>query len=272
MHDCTDARPHRIALLRFVGIAFGISTQAIFLITVCSLFLFLRNGASAHAKNWVTIDGLLAIQFAVVHSVLLLPRIRLFITKLLPAQLYGCLFCLATCLQLLLMFACWKSSPIIVWDLTGWSQLAVCTGFYASWATLFYGLKLVGLGYQSGWTQWLHWLRHEPLPRREFVARSIYRWMRHPVYMSFLGLIWFTPRMTADHAILTAIWTVYVFVGSYLKDQRLTIYLGETYRQYARGVTGYPGLFFGPLGKWHRSASIQSSDEMAAAPTLSEAA
>ena len=31
MHDCRDARPHRIALLlRFVGIAFGITTQAHF--------------------------------------------------------------------------------------------------------------------------------------------------------------------------------------------------------------------------------------------------
>ena len=52
--------------------------------------------------------------------------------------------------------------------------------------------------------------------------------------MSFLGLIWFTPRMTADHALLTAIWSVYIFVGSYLKDLRLEFYLGDTYREYAQ--------------------------------------
>ena len=78
--------------------------------------------------------------------------------------------------------------------------------------------------------------------------------------------------MTADHAVLTAIWTVYVFVGSHLKDQRLTIYLGDTYRQYARRVTGYPGLFFGPLGKWDRSVADQPRDKVATASALSEAA
>jgi hypothetical protein len=70
------------------------------------------------------------------------------------------------------------------------------------------------------------------------------------VYLSFLGLIWFTPRMTLDHALLTAIWTAYVFVGSVLKDRRLEFYLQDEYRQYAARVPGYPGMFLGPLARW----------------------
>ena len=44
-----------------------------------------------------------------------------------------------------------------------------------------------------------------------FEPRGAYLWMRHPVYLSFLGLIWFTPYMTIDRAVLTALWTVYIF-------------------------------------------------------------
>ena len=73
--------------------------------------------------------------------------------------------------------------------------------------------------------------------------------MRHPAYLSFLGLIWFTPVMTTDRSILTAVWTVYVFVGSYLKNRRLVSYLGEPYRRYMAEVPGYPGMFLGPLGR-----------------------
>jgi protein-S-isoprenylcysteine O-methyltransferase Ste14 len=73
--------------------------------------------------------------------------------------------------------------------------------------------------------------------------------MRHPVYLSFLGLIWFVPTVTLDRALLIAVWTVYVFVGSYLKDRRLQHYLGPTYREYQARVPGYPGMIAGPLAR-----------------------
>jgi protein-S-isoprenylcysteine O-methyltransferase Ste14 len=165
------------------------------------------------------------------------------------------LFSAITCIGLLLLIGYWQSSPIVIWNAAGWRRIAVSAGFYASWLTLFYSLKLTGFGYQTGWTQWVYWLRRQSLPRRELVERGIYRWLRHPGYLSFLGLIWFTPRMTADHAVLTAVWTVYIFVGSYLKDQRLAFYLGDNYCRYAGRVPGYPGMFFGTLGKWGGSDS-----------------
>jgi len=57
--------------------------------------------------------------------------------------------------------------------------------------------------------------------------------------MSFLGLVWFTPDMTIDRVVLVGIWTVYIFLGSYLKDLRLIHYLGDTYRKYQSQVPAY---------------------------------
>ncbi len=57
--------------------------------------------------------------------------------------------------------------------------------------------------------------------------------------------------MTLDHAVLTAVWTAYIFYGSTLKDRRLVHYLGNTYREYARRVPGYPLVMVGPLGRWN---------------------
>ncbi len=105
------------------------------------------------------------------------------------------------------------------------------------------------LGYQTGWTPFVYWVRKQPLPRREFVTRGAYRWLRHPVYLSFLGLIWFTPHMTLDHVILTALWTIYIFLGSYFKDRRLAQMIGADYLEYQSRVPGYPLFFWGPLGK-----------------------
>ncbi len=43
--------------------------------------------------------------------------------------------------------------------------------------------------------------------------------------------------------------TVYVAVGSWLKDRRLAFYLGDAYRTYQERVPGYPLVGFGPLGR-----------------------
>jgi len=257
---------------RAAGTAFGVITQIGFIATVPYLFLFLRDGSSNYAAHWISVDCALAAQFAALHSFLLLPSVRKAISGLLPAQLYGCLFAMSTCVTLWLTFAFWRASPLVVWDSAGWRRLLLQICFYLSWAGLFLSLRISGFGYQTGWTQWLYWLRHEPLPRRAFVERGAYRLMRHPAYLSFLGLIWFTPRMTADHAVLTAVWTIYVFVGSCLKDQRLLFYLGDTYREYARRVPGFPGMLVGPLAKWRAARMPPSAPEPALPNALNQAA
>lgn len=231
----------------------GWSTHALFGVTVYYLFLFLRGpthppALDAADHRSAAIDLLLALQFAVPHSLLLLPGVRKRLTAYVPSPMYGVFFCLCTCASLLLLMALWRPSGTLIWNLQGAARAAVQGAFYASWAALFYSLHLTGLGFQTGWTPWRAWLRGRTAPR-EFHPRSVYRLFRHPVYFSFLGLIWFTPVMTLDRAVLTGVWTAYIFFGSWLKDRRLEFYLGEPYREYAARVPGYPGIVFGPLGR-----------------------
>ena len=234
---------------RLAGFTFGLGVQALFVVTVVYLYSYLRWGVTASGEHWIWTDLLLALQFAIPHSVLLRPRFRSLFKRWFPGELHGAFFCLCTCLSLLLLFGCWKSSPRVLWELDGWAA-AVMTGcFHLSWAVLLYSINLTGLGYQTGLTQWRQWYLGQTAGRREFQARSLYRCLRHPVYLSFLGLIWFTPVMTFDHAMLTGVWTLYIFAGSILKDQRLLYYLGNSYADYMSQVAGYPGMLFGPLGR-----------------------
>jgi hypothetical protein len=78
--------------------------------------------------------------------------------------------------------------------------------------------------------------------------------------------------MTADHAVLTTIWTAYIFVGSYLKDRRLLYYAGDAYRNYAQHVPGYPGMPFGPLGKWPVEEPTLTLIQLPALPTMARKA
>jgi len=238
----------------------GVGTQATFLVTVWYLFWFLYGQTVRHATDSLWIDLWLAVQFCIPHSGLLLPAVRSRLERVIPSPFYGSFYCLVTCASLLGMFALWNRSPVVVWQFTGVAATFVRVAFFASWAGLFYSLSLTGLGYQTGWTTWWNWLRRRPAPRREFHPRSLYRLLRHPVYLSFWGLIVFTPTVTLDRFLLILVWTIYIAIGSTLKDRRLEFYLGDTYRAYAARVAGYPGLVVGPLARW--STPVKSGESL----------
>jgi len=218
---------------RIAGVVFGVATQALFLWTVVFLFLFLRS-----------------VLFAVPHSILLAPPTSKYLRQWIPAGLLGCVHCMVSCVTLLLMFRFWGKSTVEVWHATGWAETAMLVGFYGSWVALLYSLYWTGFGYQTGLTQWWYWFRKSPPPQRAFVTTGAFRYMRHPVYMSFLGLIWFTPVMTLDHAILTGVWTLYIYAGSYFKDRRLLRFIGEPYLEYGRRISGFPIIGFGSLRRF----------------------
>ena len=60
---------------RLLGIIFGVLTHLLFAVTVWQLFWFLQ-GSAHHQRGGLSIDLLLAAQFAVIHSLLLTPEAR----------------------------------------------------------------------------------------------------------------------------------------------------------------------------------------------------
>lgn len=260
---------------RLLGIGFGVLTQALFLATLLPLYRFLHNDFAAAPEGSLWIDAALALGFAIPHSILLYPPTRKLITRRLPSELYGCLFCLATCASLWLQFSLWRGSQSVVWSWPERLQPAIRAAFLCSWGLTFYTLWLTGLEYQTGLGPWWHWVRGRAVPRRQFHPRGAYRLMRHPVYLSFLGLVWFTPVVTADRALLIGVWTAYVFVGSYLKDRRLGHALGEPYVRYLSEVPAYPFLAWKPKPNGmldFASAPGATGDQRSAAQTPAKAA
>lgn len=234
---------------RILGITIGILIHAVFAVMVWDLYWFLKGGLVAGSPAVLWIDFLLALQFVVVHSLLLYPAVRERLSEWISPAFYGLFFCVSTIIGLWLAMIFWQPSSVVWWKFTGAARVSIDACWFGSWALLFYSFFLNGIGYQTGFTPWWYWIRGRPIPPRPFNPQGVFRIMRHPAYLSFLGLVWFTPVMTTDRAILTAVWTVYVFVGSYLKDHRLAGYLGEPYRRYMADVPGYPGIFLGPLGR-----------------------
>ena len=80
-----------------------------------------RRSRGQHGSLWI--DALLVAQFAIPHSVLLLPAIRQRLTRIDPSAFYGCFYCMVTCASLLTMFAAWQPQSTVIWETSGTSDI-----------------------------------------------------------------------------------------------------------------------------------------------------
>ena len=66
------------------------------------------------------------------------------------------------------------------------------------------------------------------------VGSGAFRFTRHPGNLGALGFFLLLPRMTANRAVLTALVTLYVVLGSMHEEQRLKAAYGAAYERYRR--------------------------------------
>jgi protein-S-isoprenylcysteine O-methyltransferase Ste14 len=64
------------------------------------------------------------------------------------------------------------------------------------------------------------------------VTEGLYRWVRHPLYTAGLLFIWLTPIMTFNLMVLGLALTIYILVGAYFEERKLSREYGAQYAQY----------------------------------------
>ncbi len=68
------------------------------------------------------------------------------------------------------------------------------------------------------------------------VTDGLYHFVRHPLYSAGLLFIWLTPVMTVNMLILFASLTIYIVVGAFYEERKLSREFGQEYIDY-RSVT-----------------------------------
>ncbi len=97
-------------------------------------------------------------------------------------------------------------------------------------------MLLIGL-YQTGITSFIG-LRQAFLPEERRTARlvtgGLYRYIRHPLYLAGLIIIWLTPVLTWNLLAMILGLTAYIFIGIHFEERKLLLDFGEAYATYRR--------------------------------------
>ncbi len=179
--------------------------------------------------------GLLGL-FAVQHSGMARPAFKRWLTKFIPEPAERSTYVLAStvCLALLMYF--WAPLGGVVWNVTtSWATWTLTGLYVASWGFLLYSTFLLDHFDLFGLRQVFFALRDKAMPALAFKTPVLYRIIRHPIYVGWLGIMWFTPTMTVTHLVFAAVSSLYILVGIKLEERDLEAAHPE-YAQYKEKV------------------------------------
>jgi protein-S-isoprenylcysteine O-methyltransferase Ste14 len=222
---------------RFLLRAFGIVAYAVSIATLVTFIGFVSgvavpksvdDGAAVGAPAAIAADLLLVAFFGVIHSVMARASWKRVWTRYVPPAGERSLYVLIASAQIALLAWQWRPIPAPLWQITGGMAWVVRSIQALGWATLFVSsflidhFELFGLRQAFG----------RPSSSTALRTPLLYRWVRHPIYVGLLVGMWSAPLMTAGHALLSSLLTIYILVGVRHEERDLVRQFGDDYRRY----------------------------------------
>ncbi|MDD0852932.1 NnrU family protein [Halobacteriovorax sp. GB3] len=229
---------------------FGLLVTAFYFVAIAGLFLFLNqllpwmNQGVLSSRQWIVNLSLLTL-FTLPHSLLLEKGPRKWVAKIFPAKIFMSVYSFHATSTLILMYFFWNSSSAMVWNFHfGPGQVIVIFFMLLSWLFMGVSLHFSGLFHHAGIAQWTSYVFKKNYEKIK-PFQGPYRYMRHPILISFFLMIWIRPSMSLDQLILSVYWSVYLYVGMLLKEKRLQ--KSKLFQEYKKEVSMIP--FYNEISK-----------------------
>jgi len=167
-------------------------------------------------------DVLLLGVFAVQHSVMARPGFKRWWTRFVPQPLERSTYVLFASLALVAMFAHWQPLGGIVWNVQNPGVQAILYALFAfGWLLVLVATFQINHFDLFGLRQVTLYLLGKAYTPIRFRTPSLYRHVRHPLYVGFLLAFWATPTMTLTHLVFALVTTAYILVAIRFEERDL---------------------------------------------------
>ena len=204
----------------------------------------------------IVVNLLLLALFAVQHSVMARPAFKSMWTRVIPEPIERSTYVFVSCIVTIVLMWQWRGIDLVIWDAQQpmlraalWCLFAIGWLLVPAVSLLINHFDLFGT--RQVWLH-LHGREYESLP---FRTPSLYKHVRHPLYIGWTIAFWATPTMTAGHLLFAIVMTGYMILAAVLFEERdLVAHFGKQYEVYQREVPRFIPRFksaptaFEPIG------------------------
>ncbi|HWC18105.1 MAG TPA: isoprenylcysteine carboxylmethyltransferase family protein [Terriglobales bacterium] len=231
---------------RTMALIYGILAYAFFFGTFLYAIGFVGNigvsksidrGSNISPAAALAIDAVLLGIFAVQHSVMARKGFKQQWTRIVSWYVERSTFVVAASAALALLLWQWRPLPGQIWDIRGTALGSILNvTFWVGWGILLVSTFLVNHFELFGLAQVWAYFRGAQFHPPTFKTPSLYRIVRHPIYLGFVIAFWSAPLMTVGHLLFSIATTGYILVGIYFEERDLIANFGERYREYRSRV------------------------------------
>ncbi len=181
-------------------------------------------------------DGLLSVIFFVQHSGMVRRGFRDRLSNFIPPLYHGALYTIVSGVVLTTLIVFWQGSGISLYELQSPSRWFVRGFLFMTIAGSFWAIFSLRAFDTFGLAPIRVELSGKRMQSQQFVVRGPYLWVRHPLYVLVILMLWSCPDLTADRLLFNVLWTVWICVGAVLEEADLVADFGEKYSDYQSKV------------------------------------
>lgn len=234
------------AMRRWLFFVYGVLCHLLFLGTFAYMAGFVGNflvpksidsASSGPIGLAILINLLLLAVFAAQHSIMARPAFKRVWTRIIPQPIERSTYVLVSCAVTFLLMWQWRGMDHVVWNMQQPLLRACLWGLFATgWLLVPLVSLLISHFDLFGTRQVWFYLRGRVYEALPFRVPSLYKQVRHPLYIGWAIAFWATPTMTAGHLLFAGVLTGYMGLAAMLEERDLIAHFGRQYEEYRRSV------------------------------------
>jgi protein-S-isoprenylcysteine O-methyltransferase Ste14 len=222
-------------MLAYSSLFFGLGSLLLFMI-----FLFLGSftifDLGLKKGEALFLDGCLSLLFFIQHSVMIRKKTRKKLSIFIPDEYYNAFYSIASGVTLTALNLIWQKIPYTVASAGNIAYWVLRTLFVLSLVGFTWATSSLGSFDPFGAKIIIRSIRNKTQRPVPMTIRGAYRWVRHPLYLFSILMIWSCPVLTADRLLFNILWTGWIVIATMLEEQDLVFDFGDQYREYQAKV------------------------------------